>query len=87
MALKFFADYDKVNKPVTTDQDGTVQGTAPVTVPETMTVDDMKAYFDSMKESLINEIKEQMKASVPETNINTEKEGDINAGNTDLLNS
>lgn len=87
MGLKFFADYDKVNKPVTTDQDGVVQGTAPVVAPEAMTVDDMKAYFDTMKESLLNEIREQIKASVPETNINIEKEGDINASNTDLLNS
>ena len=91
MALKFFNDYDKVNKPVTSS-DGTVQGTAPVTAPaaapEAMTVDDMKAYFDSMKESLVNDIVKQIRATAaPDPEFNNEKEGDINASDTDLLNS
>ena len=89
MALKFFSDYDKVNKPVTSS-DGTVQGTAAVTAPaaapEAMTVDDMKAYFESMKESIVNDIVKQIRETAepdPESN-NTEKEGDNNASNTDL---
>lgn len=81
MALKFFNDYEKVNK--TPDP----TPAAPET-PAAMTVDDMKAYFDTMKESLINEIKEQFKqTAAPENNSTTEKEGDTNASNTDLLNS
>lgn len=84
MALKFFSDYDKVNKPGTSS-DGTVQGTAPVTAPEAMTVDDMKAYFDSMKESIVNDIVKQIReTAAPDPESNTEKEGDINASNTDL---
>ena len=81
MALKFFNDYEKVNK----QPDPPAK---PDPAPATMTVDDMKAYFDTMKESLINEIKEQLKSTAaPVDNTNPEKEGDTNASNPDLLNS
>ena len=61
--LKFFDDFEKTNKPapVVTDQDNTVAGITPEAVPS-ITVDDMKAYFDSMKESFMNELKDQMAA-------------------------
>lgn len=80
MALKFFNDYERVNK----QPDPTPAPPDPA--PATMTVDDMKAYFDTMKESLINEIKEQLKSTAVPIDT-TEKEGDTNASNTDLLNS
>ena len=66
MALKFFNDYERVNKK---QPDPTP---APDPTQATMTVDDMKAYFDTMKESLINEIKEQLKSTAASID-NTEK--------------
>lgn len=93
--LKFFNDYEKVNKPEPAPQES--QGAAvaqesssinlkPETVPA-MTVDDVKSYFDAMKESLISEIKEQMLSyqTKSDANINTNSNGgEGDASNTDL---
>lgn len=85
--LKFFNDYEKVNqaKPPAPDPtpDPAPAGVKPETVPA-MTADDIKSYFDAMKEQLLTEIKEQMTAvSAPsDSNINNGGEGD--ARNTDL---
>lgn len=92
--LKFFNDYEKVNKPESAPQEK--QGAAaaqesaqgnlkPETVPA-MTADDVKSYFDAMKESLISEIKEQIISYQTKSDQNTNGGGD-NASNTDLSDS
>ena len=92
--LKFFNDYEKLNKPESAPQEPqgaadsqeSVQGTLkPETVPA-MTVDDVKSYFDAMKESLISEIKEQMTSYQTKSDQNTNG-GENNASNTDLSDS
>lgn len=92
--LKFFNDYDKVNKPDPKAQPAqeaagsqeAAQGTLkPETVPA-MTVDDVKSYFDAMKESLISEIKEQMTSYQTKSDQNTNG-GENNASNPDLSDS
>lgn len=91
--LKFFNDYDKVNKVDSTqptptassNQDPTPAGLKPEAVPA-MTVDDVKSYFDAMKESLLSELKEQMAAYQTSSDTNNNG-GEDNASNTDLSNS
>ena len=86
--LKFFEDYAKVNP------EPEVGKTTPI--PEdtpTMTPDDMKTYFDAMKESLMSEIREQLKQNstqkveqnvTADNDINNEQGGNDNASITDL---
>ena len=70
MGMSFFKDYEKTTpKPVEAP---------PVQEIETMSTDDMKAYFDAMRESIINEVTNQ---------INQIKGGQNNAGNSDLPDS
>lgn len=91
--LKFFNDYDKVNKvdpnqsapAASSEQDPTPAGLKPETVPA-MTVDDVKSYFDAMKESLLSELKEQMAAYQTSSDANNNG-GEDNASSTDLSDS
>lgn len=59
MSLSFFKDYEKVNKSELTPTPET-QGSKEPNVPN-MSVDDMKSYFDTMRESLIADIREEIK--------------------------
>lgn len=88
--LKFFDDYAKINPEP--------EVAKPTPIPEdtpNMTPDDMKNYFEAMKESLMSEIREQLKQtstpSVEQNNvtadndiINNEQGGNDNASNTNL---
>ena len=57
--MNFFKDYDKVTKEENqqTAESGATRGQSQNA---SFSVDDMKAYFDSMKESLMNDIKSEM---------------------------
>ena len=90
--LKFFDDYEKLHPQKQEDVKEVVNE-----VPN-MTTDDMKKYFDAMKENLMSEIREQIKQinnnpqvkapievdnNVASQNNNNEG-GNDNASNTDL---
>lgn len=70
MGMSFFKDYEKTTpKPAETPKAKEI---------ETMSTDDMKAYFDAMRESIINEVTNQ---------INQIKGGLNNASSSDLSDS
>ena len=72
MALSFFKDFEKVNP-------APEQNTSKVAEQVTnMSTDDMKAYFDAMKESILSDIKEE---------INKIKGGQENASSTNVSSS
>lgn len=100
--LKFFNDYDKLHKNDVKEQKNTVTVQTPngdVTeqkVPD-MTADDMRKYFDAMKENLMSEIREELKTinNNPQVNApidvdnvasqnNNIEGGNDDASNTDL---
>ncbi len=70
MGMSFFKDYEKTTpKPAEAPKAQEI---------ETMSTDDMKAYFDAMRESIINEVKEEIKQI---------KGGQDNASSSDLPDS
>lgn len=101
--LHFFDDYEKIKdkinpQPVVQDD----QNGKMINVDEqpqvNMTPDDMKAYFEAMKESMMSEIREQLKqidTSSKVSDVTVGKEikadqkqgGNENASNTDLSSS
>lgn len=53
----------------------------------TMSLQDMKDYFDAMKESLMSDFKKEIEAiKVQSSNGNTETESNTNSGDTDISN-
>lgn len=72
MGMSFFKDFEKLNpeKPKEVTKDTQVTS---------MSSDDMKAYFEAMRESIINEVKSQIEE--------IKKGGLDNASNTDLPDS
>lgn len=92
--LKFFDDYDKLHK---NDKPKETTDVVQPKIPD-MTADDMKKYFDAMKENLMSEIREQIKqinnnpqVNAPidvDNNVASQKNniegGNDNASNTDL---
>lgn len=93
--LQFFEDFAKVNKPAEASEEAHAedaqdnqQGNQQSTLQADITFDDVKKYFDKMKEELINEMKQ---ASLPAQDAgsvnNNLKEDENNASNTDLSNN
>lgn len=98
--LHFFDDYEKIKDKI--NPQPVVQEDKMINVDEqpqvNMTPDDMKAYFDAMKESLMSEIREQLKqvdTSSKVSDVTVGKEikadqkqgGNENASSTDLSSS
>lgn len=78
--LNFFKDFNQIN-----NNDSVTPAAAAdpesdqITADNSFTADDMKAYFETMKESLVTEITEQIKSNL------SKKEGvENNASSTDL---
>lgn len=98
--LHFFDDYEKIKDKI--NPQPVVQEDKMINVDEqpqvSMTPDDMKAYFEAMKESMMSEIREQLKqidTSSKVSDVTVGKEikadqkqgGNENASNTDLSSS
>lgn len=98
--LHFFDDYEKVKDKINPQPD--VQEDKMVNLDEqpqvNMTPDDLKAYFEAMKESMMSEIREQLKqndTSSKVSDVTVGKEikadqkqgGNENASSTDLSSS
>ena len=98
--LHFFDDYEKIKDKINPQSE--VKDDKPINIDEqpqvNMTPDDMKAYFDAMKESLMSEIREQLKqndTSSRVSDVTVGKEikadqkqgGNENASSTDLSSS
>lgn len=98
--LHFFDDYEKIKDKI--NPEPVVQDDKTINVDEqpqvNMTPDDMKAYFEAMKESMMSEIREQLKqidTSSKVSDVTVGKEikadqkqgGNDNASSTDLSSS
>lgn len=91
--LKFFEDYDQLHPAQPDPAPQPEQGAA---ISAGVTADDMRTYFDAMKENLLNEIRDQMQAlassssdpgtqtPVSDPTINNNEGGQNNASKSDL---
>lgn len=71
--LNFFKDYEKVNP---------VQTPPPAAAPKTgeelagENIDDIKAYMESMKESILSEVRDQISKITPSQKLDTSEQSD-----------